>query len=61
MMGGSEHEKADCALPIFTFIAEANEGKGMKVKQWMKPLFQWVVPAAILFIYIYGMATFKWK
>ena len=44
-----------------SFIAEANAGRGLKVRQWMKPLFQWFVPAAILFIYIYGMATFKWR
>ena len=43
------------------FIAEANEGRGMKVKAWMKPVFQWFVPAAILLIYIYGIATFKWR
>ena len=43
------------------FIAEANEGKGLKVKSWMKPVFQYVVPAAIIFIYIYGMVTFGWK
>ena len=44
-----------------SFVTEANAGKGMKVKQWMKPLFRYIVPLAILFIYIYGMATFKWK
>ena len=43
------------------FVAEANAGRGMKVKPWMKPLFQWFVPAAILFIYVYGMITFKWR
>jgi NSS family neurotransmitter:Na+ symporter len=43
------------------FLAEANAGKGMKVQQWMKPLFRWFVPAAILFIYIYGMVTFQWR
>ena len=43
------------------FLAEANEGKGLKVKSWMKPVFQYVVPAAIIFIYIYGMVTFGWK
>ena len=42
------------------FVAEANAGSGMKVKSWMKPLFQWFVPAAILVIYIYGMVTFQW-
>ena len=43
------------------FIAEANTGKGMKIKPWMKPLFRFVVPVAIVFIYVYGMITFKWK
>lgn len=43
------------------FIKEANTGKGLKVRAWMKPIFRYVVPAAILFIYIYGIATFNWK
>jgi len=42
------------------FLAEANAGKGMKVKNWMKPIFMYVVPIAILVIYIYGMITFAW-
>jgi len=43
------------------FIAEANAGKGLKVQSWMKPIFRWFVPVVIIFIYIYGMATFAWK
>ena len=43
------------------FMAEANAGKGMKVQNWMKPIFTYVVPIAILVIYIYGLATFAWK
>lgn len=43
------------------FLAEANSGKGMKVKPWMKPIFKYVVPVAIIFIYIYGMVTFNWR
>ena len=43
------------------FVAEANAGKGMKIKSWMKPVFRYVVPVAIVFIYLYGMVTFKWK
>ena len=43
------------------FIAEANAGEGMKVKEWMKPLFRFVVPVIIIFIYIYGIVTFPWK
>ena len=43
------------------FIAEANTGKGWKVRTWMKPLFRFVVPAIIVFLYFYGLATFQWK
>jgi len=43
------------------FLAEANAGKGLKVQNWMKPIFQYFVPAVIIFIYIYGMVTFPWK
>ena len=43
------------------FLQEANSGRGWKVKPWMKPLFRYVVPAVILFLYIWGLATFKWK
>lgn len=43
------------------FIKEANTGKGMKVKQWMKPVFKYLVPIVVAFIYVYGMATYKWK
>ena len=43
------------------FVEEANAGRGMKVQPWMKPLFRYFVPAVILFIYIYGIATFKWR
>lgn len=43
-----------------SFISEANEGKGMKVKSWMKPIFKYIVPIIIGFIYIYGIITFKW-
>ena len=43
------------------FLAEANAGKGWKAKAWMKPIFRYLVPAAIIFIYIYGMVTFGWK
>lgn len=43
------------------FMAEANAGKGIKVKNWMRPIFRYLVPAAILFIYIYGMITFNWR
>ncbi len=42
------------------FVAEANSGKGLKVKNWMKPIFMYLVPVAILVIYIYGLFNFAW-
>ena len=43
------------------FIAEANTGKGLKVKDWMKPFFCYVVPVAVIVIYIMGLISFPWK
>ncbi len=43
------------------FVAEANEGKGLKVGNWMKPIFRFVVPVIIIALYIYGLVTFPWK
>jgi len=42
------------------FIAEANTGKGLKVQPWMKPLFTYVVPCAIILLYIIGLVNFPW-
>jgi len=43
------------------FLAEANTGKGWKVKNWMKPVFRYFAPTVILALYIYGMVTFSWN
>ena len=43
------------------FLAEANTGKGLKVKNWMKPVFCYVVPVAVIIIYIMGLISFPWK
>ena len=43
------------------FIKESNTDKGLKVQSWMKPLFRFVLPIIIAFIYIYGMSTFNWR
>ena len=43
------------------FVEEANTGKGIKVQEWMKPVFSYVVPVAIIVIYVYGIVTFPWK
>lgn len=42
-------------------VAEANSGKGLKVKQWMKPIFCYFVPAAIILLYVVGLVNFNWK
>ena len=42
-------------------ISEANTGTGLRVKAWMKPIFRFVVPLGIIFIYLYGVITFSWK
>lgn len=42
-------------------VAEANTGKGLKIRRWMKPLFRYFVPAVVIFLYVYGLATFNWK
>ncbi len=43
------------------FMNEANAGEGLKVKTWMKPIFTYILPVIILFIYVYGMITFQWN
>lgn len=43
------------------FKAEANEGKGLKVKDWMKPYFTYVIPAVTLVVFFVGISTFKDK
>ena len=42
------------------FVAEANAGKGLKVKNWVKPIFSYVVPVIIVFLWVYGLITFNW-
>ena len=43
------------------FTAEANAGKGMKVKNWMKPYMQFVLPVIILIVFIASLLTFSFK
>ena len=42
------------------FKTEANTGKGLKVQDWMRPLFTFVVPVAIMIIYVVGLINFNW-
>ncbi len=43
------------------FVNEANQGEGLKVKGWMRPIFTFIVPICVLAVYIIGLITFKWK
>ena len=40
------------------FMAEANEGAGLKVSKWMRVYMTYVVPAIIAFIFVYGLYNF---
>jgi NSS family neurotransmitter:Na+ symporter len=37
------------------FLKEANSGKGLKVKKWMKPYMTYVLPVVILIVFIVGL------
>lgn len=41
------------------FFEEANTGKGLKLKKWMKPYMTYVLPVVIAVIFIIGIATYK--
>ena len=43
------------------FVREANTGRDLKIRPWMRPVFQYITPVIIAFIYAYGMATFQWR
>ena len=40
------------------FVAEANTGKGYKVRNWMRLYMTYVVPVIITFIFVYGLYSF---
>ena len=40
------------------FVAEANEGRGAKVQNWMRLYMTFVVPVIIAFIFFYGLYNF---
>jgi len=41
------------------FKKEANLGKGLKVQDWMQPVFN-SVPVIVIVLYVYGLVTFAW-
>ena len=40
------------------FIAEANEGKGLKVAKWMRPYMTYVLPVIVLGLFVFGIVNF---
>jgi NSS family neurotransmitter:Na+ symporter len=36
------------------FMAEVNQGKGLKVSSALRPYFTWVIPIAIAIIFVFG-------
>lgn len=42
------------------FINEANNGKGLKIPNWMRGYITYILPLIILIIFVYGLITFKY-
>lgn len=40
------------------FVAEANEGEGLKVQKWMRPYMTYVLPVMVGFIFVVGIFSF---
>ena len=43
------------------FVAEANEGKGLKIRPWMRWVMTIVVPVIIIVIFVVGIVTFDFS
>lgn len=41
------------------FLAEANEGNGLKLKRWMKPYLTYVLPVIIAVVFVVGILNFQ--
>ncbi|MCQ2549716.1 MAG: sodium-dependent transporter [Lachnospiraceae bacterium] len=39
------------------FMKEANSGKGLKLKNWMRPIFYYILPVCILIVYVLGLLS----
>lgn len=37
------------------FVAEANEGTGLKVAKWMRPIMTYFIPVVVIFIFLVGV------
>ena len=42
------------------FLNEVNAGRGFKVRNWMRPVYAYLVPALVLIIYVFGLINFNW-
>ena len=40
------------------FMAEANEGKGLKIARWMRPYMTYVLPVIVAVIFVVGLVSF---
>ncbi len=43
------------------FLAEANAGKGLKLKSWMRPYMTYVLPVIIIAIFVIGILNFEFS
>ena len=43
------------------FIAEANEGKGLKFPKWLRFYVAYILPVIVIVLFIIGMVQFPWK
>ena len=41
------------------FLAEANTGRGLKVRRWMRPYMTYVLPVAIGVLFLIGILNFS--
>ena len=41
-----------------SFMSEANTGKGLKVRNWMRWVFTIVIPVIIVVIFVMGLVNF---
>jgi len=38
-----------------SYLKEANAGKGMKMKDWMRPYLTWGLPCIVIFLFLFGI------
>ena len=43
------------------YFEEVNTGSGMKMKKWLKPYFQFILPMLILVILLVGLGSWGWR